>query len=41
MGSTKGIELNLEENLKTYYKLRNWDWETGKPTQEKLDELGI
>jgi aldehyde:ferredoxin oxidoreductase len=41
MGPTKGIALDLEENLKTYYKLRKWDWETGCPTQEKLEELGI
>ena len=41
MGSTKGIELNLEENLKTYYKLRGWDWETGKPSEKKMKELGL
>jgi aldehyde:ferredoxin oxidoreductase len=40
-GATAGIELNLTENLKEYYKLRNWDWETGAPTKEKLEELGI
>ena len=41
MGCTKGVSLDLEENLKKYYKLRSWDWETGRPTQEKLSELGI
>ena len=41
MGSTKGISLDLEDNLRTYYKHRKWDWETGCPTQEKLKELDI
>jgi aldehyde:ferredoxin oxidoreductase len=40
-GKTKGVQLNLEERLKRYYKERGWDWETGKPTSEKLDELNI
>jgi len=39
--STKGIALNLEENLKNYYGIRGWDWETGCPTQEKLKELNL
>ncbi|MHA1148629.1 MAG: aldehyde ferredoxin oxidoreductase family protein [Promethearchaeota archaeon] len=40
-GGSAGIELNLEENLKAFYKARGWDWETGAPTKEKLEELGI
>ncbi|MHA1213550.1 MAG: aldehyde ferredoxin oxidoreductase C-terminal domain-containing protein, partial [Candidatus Heimdallarchaeota archaeon] len=40
-GATEGVKLDLEENLKTYYKLRGWDWSTGRPTEEKLTELGI
>ncbi len=40
-GLTKGITLNLEEHLKNYYNIRKWDWETGKPMEEKLKELGI
>ncbi|MFX1526537.1 MAG: aldehyde ferredoxin oxidoreductase C-terminal domain-containing protein [Promethearchaeota archaeon] len=40
-GCTAGIDANLEENLKTYYKIRGWDWNTGWPTQEKLKELNI
>ena len=40
-GKTRGIKLDLEDNLKRYYKDRKWDWETGYPTQEKLEELGI
>ncbi|MHA1728305.1 MAG: aldehyde ferredoxin oxidoreductase family protein [Promethearchaeota archaeon] len=40
-GKTMGVKLELEENLKTYYKLRGWDWQTGRPSEEKLKELGI
>ena len=40
-GKTGGIKLDLEDNLKRYYKDRGWDWDTGYPTQEKLNELGL
>ena len=40
-GKTVHVKLDLEENLKTYYKQRRWDWETGKPSEEKLKELNI
>ncbi len=40
-GKSSYVKLDLEENLKEYYKLRNWDWETGRPTEEKLRELNI
>lgn len=40
-GGSAGIKIDLEDNLKTYYQIRGWDWETGWPTKEKLDELGI
>lgn len=40
-GKIAGIKLDLESNLKRYYQDRGWDWETGKPTEEKLKELGI
>ncbi len=40
-GKIAGVTLDLKDNLKRYYKERKWDWETGAPTQEKLDELGI
>ena len=40
-GKTMGITIDLEDNLKTYYKVNGWDWDTGKPTNEKLEELGI
>jgi aldehyde:ferredoxin oxidoreductase len=40
-GSTAGIKPDLEVMLKEYYQYRGWDWETGKPTKEKLVELGL
>ncbi|MFX1374228.1 MAG: aldehyde ferredoxin oxidoreductase family protein [Promethearchaeota archaeon] len=40
-GRIAGVELDLEENLKTYYSKRGWDWKTGRPTEEKLKELNI
>jgi len=40
-GPTGGVKLDLEKNLKTYYKVRGWDWKTGRPTKEKLEELRI
>ena len=40
-GGAAGVNIDLEENLKTYYKIRGWNWETGWPTKEKLDELKI
>ncbi|MFX1442877.1 MAG: aldehyde ferredoxin oxidoreductase C-terminal domain-containing protein, partial [Promethearchaeota archaeon] len=40
-GRTADIVINLDQNLENYYKERAWDWETGRPTEEKLKELGI
>jgi len=40
-GKIAGVKLDLERNLERYYKERQWDWETGKPMEEKLKELGI
>ena len=40
-GGAAGIKIDLEKNLKTYYDLRGWDWETGAPSIEKLKQLGI
>jgi aldehyde:ferredoxin oxidoreductase len=40
-GKTVHVKLDLQENLKTYYKKRKWDWETGEPIEEKLKELDI
>ncbi|MHA1822231.1 MAG: aldehyde ferredoxin oxidoreductase family protein [Promethearchaeota archaeon] len=40
-GKTINISLDLEPNLKKYYELRDWNWDTGAPTKEKLKELNI
>jgi aldehyde:ferredoxin oxidoreductase len=40
-GKTIHVKLDLEENLKVYYNKRGWDWDTGRPTEEKLKELNI
>jgi aldehyde:ferredoxin oxidoreductase len=39
-GPAKGHVNRLQEMLPEYYKLRGWD-EEGKPTDEKLSELGL
>jgi len=31
----------MELMLREYYAYRKWDWETGKPTKERLLELGL
>lgn len=41
-GPAKGHVVDkLDELLDTYYELRGWDKQTGKPTPEKLRELGL
>ena len=40
-GRTADVVINIDQNLENYYKERGWDWETGRPTEEKLKELGI
>ena len=40
-GKTTDVKIELENNLQKYYKFRGWDWETGRPTEEKLNELNI
>ena len=40
-GATAGIEPGMELMLKEFYDVSRWDWETGKPTKEKLLELGL
>ncbi len=41
-GPAKGkVNENLPEMLDKYYELRGWDKATGKPTPEKLRELGL
>ena len=33
--------VKLDETLPEYYQVRGWDWETGKPTKERLTSLGL
>ncbi len=40
-GRTTGVKLELNDNLKKYYSIRGWNWETGRPIDEKLNQLGI
>jgi len=40
-GKTEGVKLDMEGSLEAYYKIRGWDWETGWPSKEKLEELNI
>ena len=40
-GPAKGQIVELDKMLPEYYKLREWDWETGFPKKNKLEELGL
>ncbi len=39
-GPWQGSRAKLQEGLQTYYALRGWD-EEGRPTRQKLEELGL
>jgi len=40
-GGAKRIKINLPPMLRDYFKLRDWDMKTCKPSPEKLKELGL
>ena len=40
-GSSADKLPDMELMLREYYAYRKWDWETGKPTKERLLELGL
>ena len=40
-GGAAGYEIPFAEMLAAYYAARGWDAETGAPTREKLNELGL
>jgi aldehyde:ferredoxin oxidoreductase len=40
-GGTEGNVPDIETQLIDYYDFRNWDRRTGRPTDEKLVELGL
>ncbi len=40
-GTSQGKKPDIETLLRGYYKERGWDVATGKPTKEKLQQLGL
>ena len=40
-GGAAGYVPDFDQMLKAYYEARNWDWETGFPTEAKLKQLGL
>jgi aldehyde:ferredoxin oxidoreductase len=40
-GGAAGFVPDLPAMLQAYYQARGWDWESGKPSREKLLELGL
>lgn len=40
-GSTAGKTPDMNLLLKDYYQYRGWDWDTGRPTEQKLNDLGL
>ena len=40
-GATAGQSPDMDLLLKDYYRINDWDWNTGKPTKKKLLSLGL
>ncbi|MBM4454240.1 MAG: aldehyde ferredoxin oxidoreductase, partial [Chloroflexi bacterium] len=40
-GSSMGVTPDMDTMLKEYYAYMKWDWNTGKPTKDRLIELGL
>lgn len=40
-GGSAGFIIDFEPMLKAYYEARQWDWETGRPSFEKLQSLNL
>jgi aldehyde:ferredoxin oxidoreductase len=40
-GGTEGHVPDFDTMMREYYEYRRWDWETGKPLPDKLEELGM
>jgi aldehyde:ferredoxin oxidoreductase len=40
-GGAAGFVINFDAMLNAYYEKRGWDWESGKPTRNKLKSLGL
>jgi aldehyde:ferredoxin oxidoreductase len=40
-GTSADLVPDMDKMLREYYAYRSWDWETGRPSREKLLELGL
>jgi aldehyde:ferredoxin oxidoreductase len=40
-GVSKGAIVHIQPMLRKYFNLRDWEWDTGKPSREKLLELEL
>ncbi|MFW9796837.1 MAG: aldehyde ferredoxin oxidoreductase family protein [Candidatus Thorarchaeota archaeon] len=40
-GATEGHVPDIEAQLNTWYEYRNWDRNSGKPSKEKIEKLGL
>lgn len=40
-GGTEGHVPDFEAMLREYYQVRDWDWATGRPSDAKLQQLGL
>lgn len=40
-GGTEGRVPNIGKMIQKHYEIRKWDYESGKPTEEKLKQLGL
>jgi len=40
-GATANVVPDMDKMLRDYYRYRGWVWETGRPSKEKLVELGL
>jgi aldehyde:ferredoxin oxidoreductase len=40
-GATAGVNASLNDSLKKYYEIRSWNWDSGWPNEEKIEELKI
>ncbi len=40
-GSNAGYVPDIDKYLQDYYAVRGWDWASGRPTKEKITEMGL
>ncbi len=40
-GPLKGVRVDVDEQVKQFYREFDWDYETGKPSKERLEALGL